>query len=159
MGEYTAMEAVSPCQDNTTALCQEQRDFWGSRPAQPLPHCALAVDIRQKVKARGTLCPSVRKHSRHCSCWQWTGRRGWSQAVQTCVKGQPWYQIKQKPDIQKGACRWLCTPPQSLTLVPRGTVKNWIQSLTVQCVSLLRISTLFSLHSAFLSQNYKHRFP
>lgn len=39
---------------------QEQRDFsHGSMPTQYLPHCALAVNIEQKVKARAALCQKV----------------------------------------------------------------------------------------------------
>jgi len=39
---------------------QEQRDFsHGSMPTRRHPHCALAANIGQKVKARAALCQKV----------------------------------------------------------------------------------------------------
>lgn len=40
--------------------CQEQREFsHGLVPARHLLHCAQAVNVRWKVKARAALCPKA----------------------------------------------------------------------------------------------------
>lgn len=124
-GEYTDTEAVSPRQENTTALCWWAAKSRGTSPVarrQPdVSHIVLWLLISGRKSRPGQPC--VRKYSRHCGCWQWR-RMEQSQSVQTCVKSQPREQLNQRPDIAKGACRQPCTPPQSLAIIPRGAVKN-----------------------------------
>lgn len=143
-GEYTDTEAVSPCQENTTARCWRTAKSRGTSPTarrQPdISHVVLCLLTSDRKSRPGQ--PYVRKYSRHCSCWQRPRRMERSQAVQTCAKGQPGEQLNQKPDVAKRTFSQLCTPLQSLTIVPRGAVKNWICSLLVQCISLPRISAL-----------------
>lgn len=125
-GEYIDTKAVSPCQENTTALC------WcaaKSRGTSPMACCQLSVShivlwllISDRKSRPGQPC--VRKYSRHCSCWQWRRRTEQSQVVQTCAKGQPGEQLNQKPDVANRACSQLFNPPQSLTMVPRGAIKK-----------------------------------
>lgn len=160
-GEYIDTKAVSPCQENTTALC------WcaaKSRGTSPMACCQLSVShivlwllISDRKSRPGQPC--VRKYSRHCGCWQWRRRTEQSQVVQTCAKGQPGEQLNQKPDVANRACSQLFNPPQSLTMVPRGAIKKWNQSPLMQSISLLRISALLACVVPFLSQNYKQRFP
>lgn len=125
-GEYIDTKAVSPCQENTTALC-----WWAakSRGTSPMAWCQIDVShivlwmlISDRKSRPGQ--PYVRKYSRHCGCWQQRRRTEQSQAVQTRAKGQPGEQLNQKPDVSKGACSQLCNPSQNLTMVPRGAVKN-----------------------------------
>lgn len=103
-------------------------------------HIVLWLLISNRKSRPGQ--PYVRKYSRHCSCWQQWRRMEQSQAMQSYIKGQPMEQLNRKANIAKRACSQPCSPPQSLTIVPRGTAKNWIQSLLVQYISLSRISAL-----------------
>lgn len=75
-GEYTDTEAISPCQENTTAF-----SWWAAKSRGTFPvarcqpdgsHIVLWLLISDRKSRPGQ--PYVRKYSRHCSCWQWQRR-------------------------------------------------------------------------------------
>lgn len=100
---------------------QEQREFsHGSVPAWHLLRCALAVNVRWKVKARATLCQKAFTSP--------GSSMGWSKIrLLRPVQGPTWDQLNQKPDVSRVCAVTFVLLQKCVLWVPRVQSKTEFQ--------------------------------